>query len=357
MTVSSVSTSPPAITASSRPVAIWLFLCCAMIFVMVVLGGVTRLTHSGLSIVEWRPLMGWIPPLSDAAWLDVFHKYQATPEYRQINSGMTLAAFKGIFWMEYVHRLWGRAIGVAFFVPFVVFTVLGRIERRLWPHLAAIFLLGAFQGGLGWIMVKSGLVDRPDVSPYLLASHLGAAFAIYALIFWMALGLTYGSARDSIGAHATRLKRFAFALVGLVFVTVLAGAMVAGTDAGFAFNTFPLMDGRLVPPGLFELSPWYRNFLQNIATIQFAHRMLAIATFVLVVLFWMSARRQKLAGAAGLAANTLAAFAFVQVALGVSTLLLVVPVPLAAAHQAGALALFTAALWTANRVTAARPTG
>ncbi len=339
--------------ASIRPVAAWLFLTCAMIFVMVVLGGVTRLTHSGLSIVEWRPLLGWIPPLSDAAWLDVFHKYQATPEYRQINSGMTLEAFKAIFWMEYVHRLWGRAIGLVFFVPFLVFAVQGRIERRLWPHLAAIFLLGAFQGLLGWIMVKSGLDQKPDVSPYLLASHLGTAFAIYAFIFWMALSLAYGGARDAKNAEAARLKPFAFALAGLVFATVLAGAMVAGTDAGFAFNTFPLMDGKLVPDGLFEMRPWYRNFLENIETIQFTHRVLAVPTFLLIMLFWIESRRRKLAGTAGRAANVVAGFAVLQVALGISTLLLVVPVPLAAAHQAGALALFTAVLWAAHRLHAA----
>ena len=354
MSVSTASTSPTAGAATpGGPVAIWLFLCCAMIFVMVVLGGVTRLTHSGLSIVEWRPLMGWIPPLSDAAWLEVFQKYQATPEYQQINHGMTLGAFKGIFWMEYLHRLWGRAIGIVFFVPFIVFAALGRIERRLWPALGAIFLLGAFQGLLGWIMVRSGLVDRPDVSPYLLAAHLGTAFAIYAFTFWMALQLSYAGARDRLESGAGRLAPFAYVLVCLVFVTVLAGAMVAGTDAGFAFNTFPLMDGQIVPGGLFDLHPWYRNFVENIETIQFTHRVLAITTFALVLGFWFYGRR-RLAGAAGFAANVFAALAIVQVALGISTLLLVVPIPLAAAHQAGALALFTAALWTANRLAAAR---
>ena len=354
MSVSTVSTSPAARASSPRPVAIWLFLCCAMIFVMVVLGGVTRLTHSGLSIVEWRPLMGWIPPLSDAAWLDVFQKYQATPEYQQINHGMTLEAFKGIFWMEYLHRLWGRAIGVVFFVPFIVFAALGRIERRLWPALGAIFFLGALQGLLGWIMVKSGLIERPDVSPYLLAAHLGSAFAIYAITFWMALQLSYAGARDRLESGAARLARFAYVLVCLVFVTVLAGALVAGTHAGFAFNTFPLMNGRIIPDGLFDLHPWYRNFLESIETIQFMHRVLAITTFVLVLLFWFIGRRRQLSGAAGFAANVFATLAVVQVALGISTLLLIVPLPLAAAHQAGALALFTAALWTANRLSAAR---
>jgi cytochrome c oxidase assembly protein subunit 15 len=346
--VTAATPSHPAGLDADRAVAIWLFLCCAMIFVMVVLGGVTRLTHSGLSIVEWQPLFGWIPPLSDAAWQDAFRKYQATPEFEQLNHAMTLAQFKPIFWMEYTHRLWGRLIGVVFLVPFAVFAAQRRIAPRLRPRLVAIFVLGLLQGGMGWYMVKSGLVQRPDVSQYRLAAHLGIAFVIYAYIFWLALDLAYGGTRDRAPANIAALRRHASALAALVFVTALAGAIVAGTDAGFAYNTFPLMDGRIVPEGMFELSPWYLNFFENIAAVQFAHRAIALTTFALIVLFWFEARR--VSGSARVAVNHLGAFAVLQVALGISTLLLAVPVPLAAAHQAGALLLFTSALWTAHRL-------
>jgi cytochrome c oxidase assembly protein subunit 15 len=353
MPSSAVSTTSAPAASPARPVAIWLFVCCAMIFVMVVLGGVTRLTHSGLSIVEWRPLLGWMPPLSDAAWADLFQKYQATPEFRQLNHAMTLQEFKPIFWMEYVHRLWGRLIGVVFLIPFLAFAATGRIERRLWPQFVAVFLLGAFQGALGWYMVKSGLIERPDVSQYRLAAHLGTAFVIYACLLWLALDLFYAGTRDATGAAAQRLWRHALGLGGLIFVTVLAGALVAGLDAGFAYNTFPLMGGRIVPEGALELRPWYLNFFENVATVQFTHRVLAIATFVLVTAFWLKARQRGLRGAAQTAANVFMALTWLQVALGISTLVLVVPVPLAAAHQAGAVALFTAALWTAHRLRAA----
>jgi len=337
---------------SLRPVAIWVFACCAMIFVMVVLGGITRLTHSGLSIVEWRPLLGWIPPLSQEAWAGLFAKYQATPEFQQINHAMTLPEFQSIFWMEYLHRLWGRLIGVVFLVPFLVFAAQGRIARRLWPAFATVFVLGAFQGALGWYMVKSGLIERPDVSQYRLAAHLGAAFVIYGFLLWLGLDLIDEGRRErALGAQ--KLWRRALALTVLIFATAMAGAFTAGLDAGFAFNTFPLMGGRIVPEGAMELQPWYLNFFENIATVQFTHRVLAIITFVLAVLFWIDARRREIGGSARLAADTLGALVCVQMALGILTLLLVVPVPLAAAHQAGALVLFTAALWTAHRLRAA----
>jgi len=343
----------PAPATSTKGVAAWLFVCCAMIFVMVLLGGVTRLTHSGLSIVAWQPLLGWIPPLSHAAWQELFRAYQATPEFQKINHAMTLAEFKPIFWMEYVHRLWGRLIGVVFLVPFLVLAARGKIESRLKPHFVAVFALGLFQGALGWYMVKSGLVDRPDVSPYRLAAHLGTAFAIYAYLLWLALDLVYARKTYAPPAAARRLWRGALALAGLVFVTALAGAIVAGTDAGFAYNTFPLMDGRLIPQAILDLHPWYRNFFENIAAVQFTHRVLAITALVLVLLFRLRLARTDLTASARRAADTFAALALVQVGLGISTLLLVVPVPLAAAHQAGALALFTAALWTAHRLRAA----
>lgn len=343
----------PAARSPSRamdPVAVWLALCCAMVFVMVVLGGVTRLTESGLSITEWQPLVGWIPPVSEAHWRGLFEMYQATPEYQQINAGMSLDEFKHIFWIEYVHRLWGRLIGLVFATPFLGFAFSGRISNRLIWHFVAILTLGALQGGLGWFMVKSGLVDRTDVSPYRLTAHLLLAFVIYGYILWLLLGLIYKDRRELLPAAAAKLKPAARALIALILITVTAGGLTAGLNAGFAFNTFPLMAGQWVPPGVLELSPWYVNFFENIATVQFTHRVLATATLISAIAFWLAARRRGVGGSAGHAAAALAAMAIVQAGLGIGTLLLAVPIPLAAAHQAGALALFTAAVWAAQRL-------
>lgn len=312
-----------------------------MIFTMVVIGGITRLTQSGLSIVEWQPIMGTLPPLDDAAWQAAFTAYQNFPEYQKVNAGMTLDAFKGIFWVEYVHRLWGRLIGIVFAVPLVLFWIRGRLPRRLrWP-LAGIFALGALQGALGWYMVKSGLVDRPDVSPYRLTAHLLLAVGIYAAILWIAFDLIRPRER---GRPSPALIR---ALLVLVVLTITAGGFVAGLDAGFAYNTFPLMDGSLIPSDYLALSPAWLNLFENIPAVQFDHRWLAITTLVVAIVLWRST-----AGAdtgmrrAGLA---VAIAACLQVALGIATLILIVPVPLAAAHQAGALVLFTAVLWAMHQ--------
>ncbi|MGB8273706.1 MAG: COX15/CtaA family protein [Alphaproteobacteria bacterium] len=353
MTVSGSLASGSTTRNSAGAVAVWLLACCAMVFVMVVLGGVTRLTHAGLSIVEWQPLMGLIPPLSEPAWLDVFTKYQAYPEYQQLNHAMTLAEFKAIFWLEYFHRLWGRLIGAVFLVPFLYFLAKGQIERQLRPHLALLFVLGGLQGLLGWYMVKSGLVDRPDVSQYRLAAHLAVAFAIYGYMFWLALGLIYGGAGHMTDKRAPAAAGRGALLCALVFATAMIGAFVAGLDAGFAFNTFPLMNGSLIPEDFLALSPWYRNFFENVPAVQFAHRWLAIATFALIVLFWAGARTMTLPSPTRIFLHGLLLTAALQVALGIATLLLVVPVPLAALHQAGALALFTAALACTHRLRAA----
>ena len=341
--------------AASRPdarrvIALWLLVCCAMIFAMVVIGGLTRLTHSGLSMVEWRPLTGLLPPLSAAEWEQAFAGYRQYPEYRALNDGMTLAEFKTIFWLEYVHRLWGRAIGVVFLAPFLYFLVRGRIERTLAPRLVAMFVLGGLQGLLGWYMVKSGLVDRPDVSHYRLAAHLGAAFLIYGYVFWVALGLLFRERAAEGEARLRGLRRFALAVAALVVVTVLSGALVAGLDAGFSYNTFPLMDGRLVPDGMLAMQPAAANFLDNVITVQFDHRALAVTTAIMSVIAWAWARRAPLPARAALAFRALLAAALLQVALGIATLLSVVALPLAAAHQAGALVLFTAVLWVLHEL-------
>ena len=329
-----------------RSLAVWLLACCALVFALVVVGGITRLTHSGLSIVEWQPIVGAVPPLDDAAWQEAFGKYQQTPEFRQVNPGMDLAGFKRIFWWEYVHRLLGRLIGAAFLLPLLWFAVRRRIGRALTWKLAGIFALGGLQGAMGWYMVQSGLVDNPRVSQYRLAAHLGMALLIYAAMLWTALDLLFP--RGTEAAAPRVLRRFAFALVALIFAMALSGGLVAGIRAGLAYNTFPLMNGHVVPPGMFVLEPWYLNFFGNVATVQFDHRLIAWALAFLVPWFWLRVRRAAVSRRAKLAADLLLGALVLQIALGIATLLLAVPVPLAAAHQAGALLVFTAVLLAAH---------
>ena len=329
-------------------IAVWLLVCCALLFVMVVVGGVTRLTHSGLSITEWQPIVGTLPPMDEANWNAAFAKYQATPEYRLVNRGMTLEAFQRIFWWEYFHRLLGRAIGVVFLLPLLWFIARRMIPAGLAPRLVGIFLLGALQGAMGWYMVQSGLVDDPRVSQLRLTAHLGLAFVIFGAMFWTALSLLDADARQP-SARVAPLARFAKALVAVVFLMVLSGGLVAGIRAGFAYNTFPLMNGQLVPPEIFMIDPWYRNFWNNMATVQFDHRLIALVLALLLPLFWWRVNAAPEASPrARLGAHLLLAMLLVQIALGIATLLLVVPLPLAAAHQAGAVLLFAAALNAAH---------
>ena len=314
---------------------------------MVVVGGVTRLTHSGLSIVEWQPIVGTIPPLGDADWQEAFRKYQQTPEFRRVNHAMTLDEFKGIFWWEYAHRLLGRLIGVAFLVPLIWFAIRRRIDGPLAIRLATIFVLGGLQGALGWYMVKSGLVDDPRVSQYRLTAHLGLAFLIYAAMLWVALDLLRPREWPQTTQPAThrQLRRAATGLVALVFMMVLSGGLVAGIRAGFAYNTFPLMNGHVVPPEIMMIDPWYSNLFNNMATVQFDHRLLAWTLAIVVPWFWVASRRTEEAHPARFAATLLLALLIVQIALGISTLLLVVPLALAAMHQAGAVLVFGAAVY------------
>ena len=329
-----------------RPVAIWLLVCCAMIFAMVVIGGVTRLTWSGLSITEWQPVTGAIPPLSAADWQAEFAKYQQTSQYKLLNTGMSLGDFKTIFLWEYLHRLWGRLIGFVYLLPFLYFLVRGRIPRRLtWP-LAGIFALGACQGALGWWMVESGFANRIEVSQYRLTAHLALALVIYAATLWTALGLL----EEPTEMAPRWLRRSAEILLCLVSLTILAGGFVAGLNAGLTYNTFPLMDGHFVPEGYAQLSPFIRNWFENIPAVQFDHRLLAETTVTAVVVLWLVARRATLPRAARWALHALLAMALLQVSLGISTLVLVVPVPLAAAHQAGAVLVLTAALVLRHRL-------
>lgn len=332
-----------------RAVAAWLLACCALVFAMVVVGGVTRLTHSGLSITEWQPIVGTLPPLSTADWEVAFAKYRETPEYRQVNHAMTLAEFKGIFWWEYFHRLLGRLIGVAFLVPFLWFAVRRRIPEGYGAALAGIFVLGGLQGALGWYMVKSGLVDDPRVSQFRLTAHLGLAFVIFAAMFWVALSLLAPARIARPGPRERSARRFASAFAGLVFAMVLTGGFVAGIRAGFAYNTFPLMNGHVVPPEIMLLDPWWKNFFYNMATVQFDHRLLAwVLAFAAPLLWWKVRAAAGAPARARTGAHLLLAMLAVQIALGIATLVHVVPVPLAAAHQAGALLVFALALHVAH---------
>ncbi|MCM0021673.1 MAG: COX15/CtaA family protein [Tagaea sp.] len=326
---------------ADRAVAIWLLICAAMIFAMVVIGGVTRLTESGLSIVEWRPVTGALPPLSDAQWQAEFDKYRQIDQYRQLNAGMSLAEFKVIFFWEWFHRFWGRLIGLVFFVPFVWFLWTGAVRGRLAAKLAGIFALGGLQGFVGWWMVASGLRENMvAVSHLRLAAHLGLALIIHAAILWVALDLLRGKRGPS------RERQAGLALSALVFATILAGALVAGLDAGMTHNSFPLMDGRLFPAGYFDLDPAWRNFFDNVVAVQFNHRWLGIACAVLACAYAWRVRPVERADRLWVLAPAYAAFA--QAALGIATLLFWVPLPLAAAHQAGAVILLSCALAAAH---------
>jgi heme a synthase len=338
-------------TADHRAVALWLLICAAMIFAMVVLGGITRLTESGLSITEWNPVTGILPPLGDAAWQAEFEKYREIPQFRAIHSWMTVADFKAIFFWEWLHRLWGRLIGFAFAIPFVWFLWRGRIAPSLRPRLFGLLVLGGLQGLLGWVMVESGLSGRIEVSQYRLVAHLALAVAIYGAILWTALDLLWpAAARTPAG-----LRRAAAGIAALVFVTLCAGGFVAGTRAGFVFNTFPLMDGSFVPPDYLTLAPWWRNAFENVTAVQFDHRILAETTGTAILVLWLVARRFELPRRPRLALDALLAAVVLQIGLGIATLLLVVPIDLGVAHQAGALLLFTAAIVACQALTAPRP--
>ncbi len=327
--------------ARRRSVAIWLLICCGLVFVMVVLGGFTRLTGSGLSMADWRPLMGWLPPFSDAEWQRVFELYQQTPEFLKVNSHMDVDAFKSIFWLEFLHRLLGRTIGIVFLLPFIFFFVKGYIKASEWPKYLLMFVLGGMQGVLGWYMVKSGLIDNPHVSQYRLTAHLFAAFLIYAYMFWVAMSLLFPVAEPS--RHPWYRK--SFALTALTSVTIISGGFVAGLKAGKIYNTFPMMGDYWIPPGTMALEPFWRNFFDNMTTVQFDHRVLAITTLLAVILFWFKARKADLPERTRPAVNALLHTAVLQVVLGITTLLMAVPVILGAAHQGVAMLLFTVSLY------------
>lgn len=324
-----------------RAVAAWLYAIAALVFAMVLAGGATRLTGSGLSITEWQPILGVIPPLNEAAWQEAFEKYKQIPQYQLLNRGMTLAEFQFIYAWEWSHRLLGRLIGVAFFVPFVIFWARGAIGRRLWPKLAAVFVLGGLQGALGWYMVASGLADRVSVSQYRLAAHLALAVLLFGMLLWMASG--QNAKRETADAPAWTCALAAAFLI-LAYTQIVLGAFVAGLHAGGAFDTWPLMGDSFVPAGIGELTPWYLNLFENPATVQFDHR---IAGYALVLLALVQAAAVR--GRPRLSAGVLALATFIQAALGIFTITLHVPLHLALTHQAVALIVFALAIWHLRR--------
>jgi len=372
-------------------VRVWLYVIALLIVAMVAIGGATRLTGSGLSITEWKPIHGVIPPLSDTEWQEEFAKYRQIPEYKLVNQGMTLAEFKTIFWWEWTHRFLGRFIGIAFLIPFLFFWATGRLERRLLPKLAAIFVLGGLQGAVGWWMVASGLSVRTDVSQYRLAIHLTLACAILAYVLWVARGIGGaaepaprllpreageedhakhggGGSREAgaWGRPVHRLRRspspaapgrikslrwMAGAILGLALLQIFLGGLVAGLDAGLAFNTWPTMDGELVPTGLFIMEPLWRNFFENPVAVQFDHRLIAYLLFAAVIVHAVQAKGT----AAARTALLLVFLVALQAAFGIATLLHAVPLPLALFHQLGAVAVLTLAVIHLRAITGAEP--
>ena len=335
--------------SARRQIAAWLMLCCAMIFAMVILGGATRLTGSGLSMVEWDPLFGVVPPLNQAQWEEVFSKYRESPEYQKINIGMDLEGFKSIYWFEFAHRLLGRSIGLMFLLPFLYFIARRMLTLQLMPRLFIAFVLGGLQGLLGWYMVKSGLIDQPHVSQYRLTAHLSLALIIYCYLLWLLLDLLRPHPRTSDAAPKVARGAAAF-LFGLVAITIVSGGFVAGLKAGFAYNTFPKMGDQWLPPAGWLLQPGWRNLFENIATVQFDHRVLALLTLIAVLGFWVHSLKKPLPIGTKTAIHVLALVAIAQVGLGIATLLLHVPVALGVAHQAGALTLLTVALYVNHQL-------
>ena len=331
-----------------RIIRLWLYTVAVLIFVIVLVGGATRLTESGLSIVEWKPVTGTLPPLGEDAWQAEFDKYKTIPQFQHRNSAMTLSEFKTIFWWEWVHRLMGRLIGAVFLLPFLWFLMKGWIGPGLRWQLWAIFALGALQGAVGWWMVASGLSERVEVSQYRLATHLILACVIFVAIVWTARRL---GARPTMDVPP-RIRAAALALLVLVLVQIYLGALVAGLRAGLIYNTWPLIEGSLIPDAsrLFHETPLWRNFFENTLTAQFSHRMMAYALWVLALLYALDVGATLRRGPAFSGALMLAGAITIQAMLGIVTLLYQVPIGLALAHQATAIFVLTIAVLHAARI-------
>ena len=319
----------------------WLVVCGILVFCMIIVGGATRLTHSGLSIVEWEPIVGTIPPLNDTDWNQVFDEYKGSPEYQLINFGMSLDEFKVIFWWEYFHRLLGRLIGFVFFVPFLFFLLTRRLNAGLTGRLLGIFALGGLQGGMGWYMVASGLVDEPNVSQYRLTAHLGIAFLIFGAITWTAMSVLYPS-KTNLSVPVRSMYKTSVAVSATLFLMVLSGGFVAGLQAGLIYNTLPLMGNSFIPPNLFALTPFWTNFFDNMTTVQFDHRIIAYILAIMIPIFWFKLRRRDVSNRTKTLSNLLLGLLALQIVLGITTLIYHVPTVLGVAHQAiGSLLLIT----------------
>ncbi|XP_075279644.1 LOW QUALITY PROTEIN: heme A synthase COX15 [Opisthocomus hoazin] len=337
--------------APPRAVGRWLLACSGAVAGAVVLGGVTRLTESGLSMVDWHLVKEMKPPRTQQEWEAEFQKYQQFPEFKILNRDMTLTEFKFIWYMEYSHRMWGRGVGLAYILPAAYFWRKGWLSRPMKGRVLALCGLVCFQGVLGWYMVKSGLEEKPDsydiprVSQYRLAAHLGSALVLYAASLWTGLSLLLPRHKLPETHQLLRLRQFAHGTTALIFLTALSGAFVAGLDAGLVYNSFPKMGQRWIPDDLLAFSPMLRNIFENPTTVQFDHRILGITTVTAVAALYLFSLQIPLPRRARTAVTSLLAVACVQVGLGIGTLLLYVPMPLAATHQSGSLVLLSVALW------------
>lgn len=327
--------------ANRRLIRTWLKVVLFTLFCIVVVGGATRLTESGLSITQWKPIHGVIPPLSAVEWQEEFELYKRIPQYQEINKGMSLDEFKTIFWWEWAHRVLARAIGLIFAVPLAFFWATGRVEKQLRLPLVGLLALGGLQGFIGWWMVTSGLADRTDVSQYRLAVHLMIACFIFAGCMWVLRGLTPHSENLD---QARQGMRSAGAVLVLCFIQIYLGALVAGLSAGLSFNTWPLMDGALIPSDLFIQNPWWINLFENVKTVQFVHRLGAYALFALALWHWFRMTKVESAVAADKRAGILFGLITLQAIFGIVTLLTQVHIHIALVHQAMALVVLAFAV-------------
>ena len=324
---------------TQKQMTTWLLSACLLIFLMVIIGGITRLTRSGLSIVEWHPISGIIPPLSDTAWQVEFEKYQQFPEYQKLNQAMTLDQFKFIFFWEYIHRLIGRLLGIFFIIPFAYFFIKKKLHPPLIKKLLLMFILGGFQGLYGWYMVKSGLIDNPHVSHYRLAGHLILAFGLMAYILWSCLDINRDRFKKGSFYNYRKFRSILHWIIAVILLQIIYGAFTAGLKAGYGWNTFPKMAGQWIPEGLLSLSPWWKNPLEHQMTVQFIHRCLGIALLLLIPGFWRYTRGFMLTEQQNRAITWFVYIVLIQFVLGIFTLLLMVPVWLGVLHQAGAFLL------------------
>ncbi len=360
--ISLADTAPAGVSRNSAPasllpaVRVWLVIVAAFVLAMVAVGGATRLTGSGLSITEWKPIMGALPPMSEAAWQDALEKYKQIPQYEAVNKGISLEGFKAIFWWEWSHRLLGRLVGFVFLLPFAYFLLRRAIPKPFIPKVGALFLLGGAQGALGWFMVSSGLVgsDRIAVSQYRLAAHLALATIIAAYAFWLALTIREKGQEDRAAATPSSTAGLAaIVLSGLVYLQIIAGAFVAGLKGGYASNTWPLMNGEIVPAGMDQISPLWLNLFENPLAAQFVHRLIAYAVALYAVAFALAVRRSPALKGPAIAA---VAATLVQIALGVATVVYGVPLGYALAHQVNAMLVLAAAIWAVQRAVAPQGT-